>query len=290
MLTDMDQWRPLSKRGQPDERLDEPTEGLPPYLAGPLIAWLRDMFRDSYAGSFPRGRLELLQLKFKLDPALDWRRNSESAIRDLFERIAEDEEFGLDVIDFVLNHLGAYTNQYDDAEAKVHRAANLLRLGGSAWEISDNEDGSFSLSRRAVGPVRESLESVRPSTRAHQHLVKAWNHLAGRNPDESTAYREAIKAVEAAAKPVILPDNDLATLGQMIAALRDKGDKWTTTIGTPEDLRRLMEIVWKAQLDRHGTNDESVPFSVSADEADAAFAICLNLSRLFAGGHVVRVG
>jgi hypothetical protein len=68
--------------------------------------------------------------------------------------------------------------------------------------------------------------------------VKARNRLAGRNPDESTAYREAIRAVEAAAKPVIIPKNDKATLGQMIAALRDNGDKWATTIGTSDDIRR----------------------------------------------------
>jgi hypothetical protein len=100
MLDAMDQWRPLSKRGQPDERLDEPTEGLPPYLAGPLIGWLRDMFDSSYEGSASQEKLEFLQLKFKLEPMLDWRRNAVSALADLLDRVATDEEFGLDVIDF----------------------------------------------------------------------------------------------------------------------------------------------------------------------------------------------
>lgn len=282
----MAEWRPLSKRGQPDERLDEPTEGLPPYLAGPLLGWLRTMFRDPY-GAISRQRLEFLQLKFKLDPALNWGHGTETAFHDLLNRINDDEEFGLDVIDFVLSHIGVYTSQYDNPAERASEAGGLLRLGGSAWEVSQGDDGSYALSRRAVGPVREALESIGPSTRAHHHLVKAWNHLAGRNPDVSAGYREAVKAVEAAAKPVILPENDKATLGQMIAAIRDKADKWTTTIGTPDDLRRQMEIVWKAQLDRHGTDDESKPLSVTADEADAAFSICLNLSRFFAGGHVV---
>lgn len=282
----MSEWRPLSKRGRSDERLDEPTEGLPPYLAGPLISWLQRMFRDSY-GAISRKRLEFLQLKFKLDPTLDWEFGVESAFQDLRERIDVDEEFGLDVIDFVLSHMRVYTDQYDNPAELAGEAGQLFLLGGSAWEVNSGDDGSYTLSRRAVGPVKEALESISTSTRAHQHLVKAWNHLAGRNPDVSAAYREAVKAVEAAAKPVVLPENDRATLGQMIAAIKDKGDKWTATLGTLDDVRRLMEIVWKAQLDRHGTDDESIPFSVSAEEADAAFAICLNLSRLFAGGHVV---
>jgi len=50
-----------------------------------------------------------------------------------------------------------------------------------------------------------------------------------------------------------------------------------------------MEAVWKGQLDRHGTDDETVPLSVSPEQADAAFSTCLNLVRLFVGGHVARV-
>jgi len=77
----------------------------------------------------------------------------------------------------------------------------------------------------------------------------------GAGPDPSGAYREAVRAVEAVAKPVILPNNDRATLGQM-------------------------ESVWTGQLDRHGTDDETVPLNVSPAEADAAFSACLNLVRL----------
>jgi hypothetical protein len=284
----MSDWRPLSKRGQPDERLDEPTEGLPPYLAGPLIGWLRERFESAYGGASMQEKLEILQLKFKLDPSLEWQRGAKSALRDLLERVASDEEFGLDVIDFVLNHIRSYMTEYENQDLISRQAESLLRLGGSAWEVTANARGSYALSRRAVGPVRESLETVRPATRAHQHLVRAWNHLTGRNPDHSASYREAVRAVEAAAKPIILPENDRATLGQMIAAIRDKGEKWTVTLGSPDDIRRLMEIVWTAQLDRHGTDDEAVPLTVSAEQADAAFSLCLNLSRLFAGGHVVR--
>jgi len=75
----------------------------------------------------------------------------------------------------------------------------------------------------------------------------------------------------------------------MIAAMRDKPEKWEVTLGTPGDVRRMLELVWTNQLDRHGTDDESVPLNVSPEEADVAVHLCISLVRLFAGGHVRRL-
>jgi hypothetical protein len=230
--------------------------------------------------------LKALQLRFKLQQPLNWF-TDESAAEDLLTRVTVDEEFGLDVLDYTPHHLRTLASQHEEADKVAADVNAILRLGGSAWEVTATGDAdSFQLSRRAVGPIREAIEGVPASTRAHEHLVAAWNRLSGRDPDESGGYREAVRAVEAAAKPVILPKSDKATLGTMIAAVRDKPEKWQTTLGNIEDVRRLMEAVWTGQLDRHGTDDESIPLNVSPEQADAAFAICLNLVRLFAGGHV----
>lgn len=283
----MAEWRPLSRRGQADPRLDEPTEGLPPYLAGPLVDWLRARCWDGYRGRTRVDELTALQLSFKLEQPLN-RFNTSATVDDLLERVAEDEEFGLDVIDYFLHYLRSFTDETEAYDELAGEANEILRLGGSVWEVArGDDDGSFQLSRRAVGPVREAIESVPSSTRAHQHLVAAWNRLSGRNPDASGAYREAVRAVEAAAKPIVLPSNDKATLGTMIAAIRDKPGKWNLRLGEVEDARRMMEAIWTGQLDRHGTDDEAVPLNVSLDEADAAFAISLSLVRLFVGGHIV---
>lgn len=51
----------------------------------------------------------------------------------------------------------------------------------------------------------------------------------------------------------------------------------------------MLAMIWQSQFDRHGTHDESVPLSVSQEQADAAVHISLALVRLFAGGHIVRV-
>lgn len=282
-------WRPLSKRGQSDTRLDDPTEGLPSYLLGPVLGWFYTVCAPN--GEVRRGALERLQLRFKLEPPLDWSRRGERAVEDLAERMNSDHEFGLDVLDYVLHHIKEFTSQYERPVEVAVGLATVLRDGGSAWEVGAlAETGdSFQLLRRAIGPVREVIDSLPAASRAHRHLVMAWNRLSGRHPDESAAYREAVRAIEAAAKPVVLPKDDLATLGKMIRAMRDAPDKWTVTSGTVDDVRRMMEIVWTNQLDRHGTDDESVPLAVSPAQADLAVTLAVTLARLFAGGHVQRV-
>jgi hypothetical protein len=201
--------------------------------------------------------------------------------------MGSDDEFGLDVLDYILSYIGEFVDRYEYPREPAEELQAILHQGGSAWEVAPRQDdGEFQLVRRAVGPVRDAIEDMPASNRAHQHLVSAWNHLSGRHPDPSSAYREAIRAVEAAAKPVILPTNARATLGTMIAAMRDEPGKWRATLGTVDDVRRMMEQVWTNQLDRHGTDDESVPLNGTLDQADGAFHICLALARMFAGGHV----
>jgi hypothetical protein len=238
-----------------------------------------------------------LQLAFRLEVPLDWERESRAA-SDLLERVRRDEDLALDVADYMLSELQAWTRAAfrgsTPHELATHAAAALaviLYKGGSEWEVGEIEAGrSYELTRRAVGPVRDVIVATGEiSKRAQDHLLIAWSRLAGRNPDPSAAYREAVRAVEAVAKPVVTPHDEGATLGKMIAAMRDKPEKWTTTIGSVDDVRRMMQAVWNGQDDRHGTDDESVPLHVSAEAADAAFHMSLTLVRLFAGRHVVRV-
>ena len=113
------------------------------------------------------------------------------------------------------------------------------------------------------------------------YLRSAWHHVYGRNPNPSTAYRDAVRAVEAAARPVVTPTDDLATLGKMIYDLGVKPEKWGTVIGDVSTVRKMMETIWKSQLDRHGTDDTAKPLNVlqrrsrscSPDERDAGAAV-----------------
>lgn len=278
-------WRPLSLRGgDPDPRFDEPSEGLPPWLTGPVLEWVETAFLPS--GYVNDEALRALQLDFRLERPLG--AGGVSPHKDLINRMQGNDDFALDVLDWMV-HNHRYFSTGHRSEEWVGQLGLLLNQGGSAWEVITVEYMSHRLTRRAVGPMVEVLEqTATEATRAHSHLSEAWSKLMGRGPDPSGAYREAVRAVEAVAKPVILPNNDRATLGQMIAAIREKPEKWTATIGTVDDVRTQMEAVWTGQLDRHGTDDETVPLNVSAAEADAAFSACLNLVRLFVGGHIVQ--
>jgi hypothetical protein len=282
-------WRPLSLRGKSDVRFDEPAEGMPIWLRGPVLDWVRGSFiRPGYGGPVVnREALNALQLAFRLEKPLAGRKPPD-LVTDLMNRLYEDEEFALDGLDWMLHHWHYFRKAYESREW-ASELGEMLRQGGSAWEVTSS-DAQFQLTRRAVGPVLDVLEhTATEAIRAHDYLATAWSKLTGRHPDPSGTYRDAVRAVEAVAKPVVLPANAKATLGQMIPAMRDKPEKWTTTLGSVGDVRALMEAVWTGQLDRHGTDDETVPLNVSSAEADAAFSICLDLVRQFVGGHVMRV-
>jgi len=269
-------YRPPSRRGKADHLFDELQEGIPDYLLEPVQDWI-----DAQVTSARHPQdvtLRTLQSALRLQPPLAWGVGGRSAARSLHERVARERELGLDVLDFLLH--------FSASAAEAKGLQTRLLVGGSAWEVTPAEQGRNQLTRRAVGPVVESIEAIRSvSGRAHHHLATAWSNLAGRNPDPSTAYRESVRAVEAAAKPVVTPNDNLATLGKIIRALRDKPKKWTYVLeGTaPEDVAAMAESIWTGQLDRHGTDDESVPLTVSQEQADAAFYVSLALTRIFAG-------
>ena len=123
-------------------------------------------------------------------------------------------------------------------------------------------------------------------SKAAEYLRTAWHYLYGRNPIPSSAYRDAVRAVEAAARPVVTPNDELATLGKMIHALRDKPDKWETVIGDVDTVRMMMRTIWKSQSDRHGTDDPAKPRNVSQPEAEAAVQIAVTLVHLFRTGAI----
>ena len=111
----------------------------------------------------------------------------------------------------------------------------------------------------------------------------------GRNASDATltrndAYGEAVKAIEVAAKPVVTPDDPLATLGKMISAIRDEPGKWETDAefdGGVQTILAMMKLAWKGQL-RHG--DENAPIDVSQEAAE------MTVQDSGAVGELVPVG
>ena len=166
----------------------------------------------------------------------------------------------------------------------------ILARSGSAWTVGRDSEGRDCLEKR-VDPTVEGAgrREMSEQSNAAEYLQRAWHHVYGRNPNPSTAYHDAVRAVEAAARPVVTPKDDLATLGKMIPALRDKSEKWETVIGDVDTVRKMMKTILKSQFDRHGTDDTAKPLNVSQPEAEAAVQMGVTLVQLFRTGAIRRI-
>lgn len=282
-------WCPLSKRDTADPRFDEPSDGIPGYLQTPIEQWFLSAVGETfYPTTFQIDSIKHLQLRFRLDPPLDWR-SFDVAVNDLLSRMFSDEEFGLDVIDYVVSHGREF--QGLNYSLIVYELNTILVSGGSAWEVAEvsGSESGFELQRRASPTVRQSVEMLAPGSRAEAHLAAAWNSLHGREPDASMSYKESVRAVEAAAKPIITPNDSQATLGKMISAVLDAPHKWTFDVFPVEALVSAMKMLWNGQSDRHGTDDPNVPKDVSVESADVALHTAILLVRVFTSGAVKQV-
>jgi len=202
----------------------------------------------------------------------------EAERRYLQELAAAHPEKGLDLVDFLLHVMREY--RLPQLQSLAAGIEEILADGGSASRVAADRAG---LERRVPEEVAfRAREEMSADTKAAAHVRAAWTDVYGRHPNPSQGYREAVKAVEAAAIPVICPNDPTATLGKIIGQLRVQRDLWATSL-SPQgrdgiDLAiGMLEVLWKSQLDRHGTPDANVPISVSLEEAEAALHLALTL-------------
>ncbi len=206
------------------------------------------------------------------------------------ERCVADGDLFLSVVDLALTLLGG------DATNKgaIDHLDAVLRVGRSALMVSPDRCRLVArVVPEAAAAAREVIDS---GERAGKYLAEAWRHTYGRDPHPGTAYREAVRAIEAAVCPVIIPKDPKATLGRAIQALKQAkpGTFATVFVDTVPEVspldavRGLMELVWTNELDRHGTDDESVPLHVSSEQAHAALHAAVTLVQWFLRGVVKR--
>lgn len=161
---------------------------------------------------------------------------------------------------------------------QVKELSRILELGGSVWRVAD--DGG-SLERRVDRTVTAAMtEAASSESSAADHLAAAWQAAYGRHADPSRAYSEAIKAVESAAAPVVLPTDRLATLGRIIGTLRQASDRWELVIPNGEQPAAdisvfigMLELLWHGQTDRHGGVTPTRPIPQEAGPAAVHLAV-----------------
>lgn len=283
-------WTPLSRRGADPGEAEGPYEGVPGWLRSSLVAWLRPKLmptqnnRYQFQSALVREMDRLIrapQLGRAADNIL-----SEQAWTGVVNAVTADEDLFLDVIDFLVSRkkLDKYA---------LGALETILSDGGSVWTVATPDGAEPRLERRIDPTVRDAAMGVMTvGDRASEHLAAAWTALYGREPSAGEGYREAVRAVEAAAKPVVTPADAVATLGKMIRAMEDAPAKWSVTLkanGEPvADVARMMALLWTAEHDRHGTDDENAPLNVSLEEARAALHLAVLLVQWFREGDITR--
>lgn len=279
------QYEPLFDRLKREHSDDVLYEGIPEWLESDISAWI-DNRRNRARGDLWGRKLRGIERNCRI--TLRWRYGNRSAHSSLLSGMFRDEELGLEVLQYLLAQPDIGGDEYC-----VENLECSFLEGGSAWMVVQFEDAAR-LERRVDDTVRQQYEQAaqeaEPSTA--EHLRAAWGYLYGRNPDPSEAYDRAVKAVESATAPIIIPNDDLATLGKIKNALHDGMDKFEMEWASKQaqtgldTVFRMMESLWTGQHDRHGTADSSQPTSVSPKEAEAGVHVAVSLVHIFASGLV----
>ena len=296
-----ERWRPLSARA--DEKAagsyDSLHDGIPVWLKNSIANWIEraiatlcqpDSSAHRYPGPDPVEQnvrallMDMERLVRKL--RLGWASVGNARI-DLVRQAVTESQVGLVVIDYLL-HVGRAVNP-PGFVTLAEQLAGYLEGGGSKWRVA--ADHSSLEKRVGSEAATRAGELTTGDSRAAQHLRDAWHCVYGRSPNPSHAYREAIRAVEVVAIPVVSPNNSKATLGTVIGEMKATPNKWAVAFqpskGDPvQHVIGMLELLWHSQLDRHGTADESVPLSVSKEEAEAAVHLALTLVHWFQSGTV----
>ena len=213
----MDRFRPLSQReGSRASDYDALYEDVPSWLRPSLERWISERFpRIRRAGWAEHTNAPLETVERVLRIPLDWSNGSGSALEELLSVCRVLPERMLDLVDMLL------ANPPDNVTVsadQIYELERMLAEAGSAWTARHNPRG---LHRRVEPAAQEAAEQVLDSgTRAAGYLAKAWSHAWGRTSEPSGAFRDAVRAVEAALKPIVSPKDNVTTLGKVIGQIR----------------------------------------------------------------------
>ena len=160
-----------------------------------------------------------------------------AAVSRFFTILASDDDLFLDALDQALNKMSVLPRQQhkaigdrsDTPRALCQHWQRVEELQRPLWKaVGLGGDRPFpEVAYLAQHVTAVSQDRVATMAREHgrpgEYLLKAWQKV-GRHPDPGSGYKDAVRAVEAATKPVVTPDHRSATLGTIIPAL-EQGSK-----------------------------------------------------------------
>jgi hypothetical protein len=136
----------------------------------------------------------------------------------------------------------------------------MLAIGRSAWKAT-----AEGLVHRADPTAQAAFDQVivTPSS-ASIELAEAWGQAYARNCNPGDAWDHAIKAVEAALIPIVVPRKATANLGDVIGQLRGQPHLWRLGIRgrnrdhSVEPLVAMLTLLWP-DPNRHGSSTPEAP-------------------------------
>ena len=255
-------------------------EAIPEGLKNSLRAWAEQQYGDKPSGNHLVSRNRLLTLERKL--RLQLVEDDNTRLDDLLNAFATNEIFFVNALEIALQ----WAN-----ERSAKRLDIYLLEGGSHYCVATDEHGNYEFQRRQSEEMSQLADhALSFEHRASEHLRRALSKCFGRDPEPRVACTEAVNAVEAAAKPVVIPRNNRATLSDICKAVDAKPSKWETdsTLDTSvETVLRMMELVWNKGRFRHGNIKEPIEVPQAMAEMNVQAAVVL--VTWFLSGHIRSV-
>jgi hypothetical protein len=290
-------WRPLNVRDSADmAKYDGPFEGVPDHLYPLLLQWVTgNMPRLRHQGymSLP-GVTAYRAMAAALRTSFDDRRYPDGrAVEQGYHTYVSDDPFRLlNAASWVLHHV---LNNDNPGFETANQLDGMLSTAGSVWEVKYSE--YFYLSKRVTEEMAMAADKAMSARdRASEHLKRAWREVYSKERNPGSGYSEAVKAVEAAAIPVVSPKNPTATLGTVIAEMRNAPQNFRVGLFTKDPVAQTqafigeLALLWQGHL-RHGDGnaDPLTPIDVSQEEAEAALHLAIQLVKWFRDGTIRHV-
>lgn len=279
-----------SRIGVADDNL---VDGIQPWMMGSVVSLLKEYFIVPHGRDRKTNETIMAPYNARIDAVERYLRiqlpsddeNDLERYEQIIYRVRNNEMHALDMLEAVLA-----TCESSHQEHYMHLANTLFQEGSSKWIAVKNDDGNITLEERVDETMRDAFEdAVSVISKSSDYLKESWIDIFGRNPNPSDGYGKAIKAIEAASWPIILPNDNTATLGKIIGEVGANPNKWASSISekTPstisKSLEQQMRLVWEGQTNRHGT---ATPIPESQEAAEQAIIIAVGVCNQFNRGHI----
>ncbi len=281
-------WRAF---GRKEEEVPTLVEGIPAWLYQAIWRWIAEhLVSHNFVTGGSERNVDLMMV-------FDVMTRRETPVSAIFKMEGFDglskalgQDGTLQLLDFLVHE------NTSTGEAAGHmrnlRLENILEAGGSAYRVG-MRDGEVGLEHRVAEGVQDAAGAAMATPRhAGKLLSQAWHAAFGRNPDPEKAYAQSIKAVEAAAVPVVQPKNSSATFGTVLSQMRTDGDWMFPTdrqhslLPASQVLLDMMQALWSGQNDRHAGQSDYIPTTQPAGET--AVLLAVPLVQWFQSGAVAR--